>query len=127
MSDGITDDERMKQAAIERYAKKCELEIAAMKEVLMNAEEQKGNMRCLSSGLGAAICIWDWDRLPKEIKEWIAEQEIDSSDCDWIEVVTPEYKDQYISWLDEPSFGCCAVKTYELSPQGYTLVMGYHA
>jgi hypothetical protein len=84
-------------------------------------------MATISFDLGSAICIWDWDHLPKEIKEWIDEQGIDPSDCDWIAVVPPEYKDKYISWLNEPYFSSCVVKTYDLSPEGYTLVMGYHA
>ncbi|MCK9592840.1 MAG: hypothetical protein M0Q91_12625 [Methanoregula sp.] len=84
-------------------------------------------MTTISFDLGSAICIWDWDHMPTELKEWIGELEIDPCDCDWIAVVPPEYKDQYISWLDEPYFGCCVVKTCELSPMGYTLVMRYHA
>ncbi|MCK9592841.1 MAG: hypothetical protein M0Q91_12630 [Methanoregula sp.] len=47
MSDGITDDERMKQAAIERYAKKYEMEVALMKAEVSVTDDSYSLCRAL--------------------------------------------------------------------------------
>lgn len=81
----------------------------------------------LSFLVGSGIWVWDWNNLPQEIKDWMKENGCSSDDLDWIAIVPPAYKGQYINWLEEPHFGCCQVDTYNLSPEGHELILGYHS
>ena len=78
-------------------------------------------------GVESAICIWDYDHLPPELKEFMEEQNIRKDDLDWIAIRPAIYKDQYINFLEEPNFGCYKVEEFPIGTIGYTMVLGYHS
>ena len=74
-----------------------------------------------------AIIVWKSDRIPKELLEWIRLADIHLDDSDWVAIIPPLYKDEYIPWLEQPAFGCCDVKEHKLNSEGYRIVIGYHS
>jgi hypothetical protein len=72
------------------------------------------------------ICVWNYANLPDPIKSWMVKEQVTNDDLDWIAMVPPCYKDEYINWLEEPAFGCCSVNTYAFG-ENYSLVFGYHS
>jgi len=72
------------------------------------------------------IRVWNYDHLPRPIKEWMEREQVTRDDLDWIAMVSSCYKDRWIGWLGEPAFGCCSVKTYAFDEE-HNLVFGYHA
>ena len=78
-------------------------------------------------GVDSAICIWDYEHLPQEIKDFMRDESISTDDADWFALRPNIYADDYIPWLEEPQFGCCLVQEYVIGTIGYTLIVGYHA
>jgi len=78
-------------------------------------------------GVESAICVWDYQHLPLSIKEFLKQEGISTCDADWFALKPAIYRDDYISWLEEPQFGCCLVQEHPIGTSGYTLVVGYHA
>ena len=78
-------------------------------------------------GVERAICIWDYDRLPECIKDFMKDEAISVDDADWFALKPAIYEDDYIPWLEEPAFGCCLVHEHPIGKLGYTLVVGYHS
>lgn len=74
-----------------------------------------------------AICIWDYRNLPEELKEFLKQEAISTSDADWFALMPPIYAEDYIPWLEEPAFGCCLVQEHPIGETGYFLVVGYHS
>jgi len=96
--------------------------------IRMTAAEAGGFVpETLDFPIGPAIWVWDYDHLPEAVRSWMKEQDCSFDDLDWVAIVPPEYKDQYINWLEEPVFGCCSVHRLPLSPEGHEIVMGYHS
>lgn len=83
--------------------------------------------KSLDFPIGPAIWVWDYNHLPDVLKCWMNEHDMTVDDIDWIAVVPPEYKDDYINWLEEPIFGCYKVDNKELSPEGHRIIAGYHS
>ena len=78
-------------------------------------------------GVENAISIWNYEHLPEFIKEFMKEGNISIDDADWFALKPSVYKNDYIPWLEEPQFGCCAVDEYPMGDSGDTLVVGYHS
>lgn len=68
----------------------------------------------------ATIRVWNWGNCPKKYRKLV-----DSDDIDWIAFVPDAYGDEYITWLDEPYFGCCWV--HDQKVKGGTLYEGHHS
>jgi len=81
----------------------------------------------LNIGVEFAICIWDYQHLPECLKEFLKQEGISTDDADWFAIKPPIYQNDYISWLEEPQFGCCLVQEHPIGTGGHTLVVGYHA
>ena len=81
----------------------------------------------LDIGLESAICIWNYQHLPECLKEFLKQEGISTDDADWFAIKPPIYQNDYISWLEEPQFGCCLVQEHPIGTGGHTLVVGYHA
>lgn len=67
------------------------------------------------------IKIWQFYDAPKKYSKYF-----DNDDADWLAVLPKEFKNDYITWLDEPYFGCCCVQDHVLE-NGTLLKVGYHA
>jgi len=78
-------------------------------------------------GVESAICIWDYKHLPQCIKDFMKQESISVDDADWFALKPAIYQDDYISWLEEPQFGCYLVQEYPIGTIGYTLIVGHHA
>jgi hypothetical protein len=49
-------------------------------------------------------------------------------DEDWLAEIPPKYQDEYISWLETPSFGCCCVDEYDHpTKKNWKVKIGSHA
>jgi hypothetical protein len=81
----------------------------------------------LEFGLDKAIFIWSYDNLPDEIKVFMQSSLISNSDLDWVAILPKIYDQEYIPWLECPSFGCCRVIMHPIGTVGDMLVMGYHS
>lgn len=70
------------------------------------------------------IRVWRFEDAPKELQDLST----NGGDEDWVALIPPRLKDAYIPWLEQPSFGCCDVDSYE-HPElpGYTVKIGCHA
>lgn len=70
------------------------------------------------------IRVWRWEDAPEELKALSCH----GGDEDWIALIPPLLKDEYIGWVESDAFGCCRVSTHthpEL-PE-YTVRIGAHA
>lgn len=68
------------------------------------------------------IKIWRFGDEPKEVTEHI----VDHDDADWVALVPPGYKDDYIGFLQEGGpFGCCCVSEYEFGDS--IIYVGHHS
>ena len=69
-----------------------------------------------------AITVWRFCDAPPELRglSW------HSGDEDWLAVVPPYLKDEWIPWLDTGSFGRCNVSKHERE-DGSTVYIGTHA
>ncbi len=74
---------------------------------------------------GNAIIVWDSDHIPDIIKEVMDVYNIRDDDLDWVAFVPPMYAEQYIGWLESPSFGCCSVEHYMVGD--VAVYFGYHS
>lgn len=71
------------------------------------------------------IRIWAWSDAPEELKQLSR----NGGDEDWVALLPPKFKDEWISWMESgSSFGCCSVDNYE-HPElpNYTIRIGCHA
>lgn len=69
------------------------------------------------------IKIWPFYDAPEEYRSLSTH----GGDEDWLALLPPFYKDQYIPWMEEgSSFGCCEVSEHTL-PNGYIVKIGAHA
>lgn len=73
-----------------------------------------------------AIVIWKSDNIPSDLSDWLRISEIRMDDSDWVAIIPPIFKDEYIPWLEQPTFGCCNVGEHDLNSEGYRIVIGYH-
>lgn len=78
-------------------------------------------------GVESAICVWDWENCPNEVKEYMREKNISPDDLDWIALVPRIYDNKWVNWLEEPIFGCFKVVRCPVGSLGYTLIAGYHS
>ena len=67
------------------------------------------------------IQIWKFSDAPEKYRGYF-----DSDDADWLAILPASLADEYITWLDEPFFGCCAVQNHQLK-DGTLLKVGYHS
>lgn len=70
------------------------------------------------------IRVWRFKDAPDELR-WLSKN---GGDEDWLALIPPKLKNEYIGWLEGESFGCCSVADYthpEL-PE-YTIKIGSHA
>lgn len=71
------------------------------------------------------IRIWRFHDAPQELKELSRH----GGDEDWIALIPPTLKDEYIGWMEEGgSFGCCDVSEHS-HPElpEYVVRIGAHA
>lgn len=73
------------------------------------------------------IKVWKFEDAPEELKN----MSTSGGDEDWIALIPPSYKNEYIGFLDEgTSFGCCSVDEFFIHIgfyEGYTVLIGSHA
>jgi len=69
------------------------------------------------------ITIWRYYEAPKELQI-----STNGGDEDWLAEIPPNYKDDYISWLECPTFGCCCVDEFpHPTKKGWKIKIGSHA
>jgi hypothetical protein len=68
-----------------------------------------------------AILVWRWHNAPAELKALST----NGGDEDWVALVPADQKDDYISWLENSSFGVCAIDSYDF--EGMKVYIGCHA
>lgn len=70
-----------------------------------------------------AILVWPFDKAPELYKAYSEH----GGDEDWLALVPPALKDEYIPWLDGSGpFGVCDISKHPLST-GHTIYIGVHA
>lgn len=74
-----------------------------------------------------AIVVWKSDNIPSDLVDWLRLADVHLDDSDWVAIVPPIFKDEYISWLEQPAFGCSSVEEHKLNSEGYKVVIGYHS
>lgn len=71
----------------------------------------------------APIQVWRFCDAPNEL----ANQSTHGGDEDWLALVSPAYKGEWIGWLESGTpFGCCDVSKQE-QPDGSILFIGAHS
>lgn len=73
------------------------------------------------------IKIWRYKDAPAELQV-----STNGGDEDWLAEVPPHVAEDYIPWLEDESFGCCARDTYPhpdpvKREMGWDIVVGSHA
>ena len=69
------------------------------------------------------IVVFAFDQAPRALRALSNH----GGDEDWLAIVPPRFRGQYIGWLQEgSSFGCCSVSEHEL-PSGHVVHIGAHA
>lgn len=69
-----------------------------------------------------AIIVWRFCEAPEPLQN-LSEN---GGDEDWLALVPPTMKDDWIGWLESPSFGCSAVDEFNLG-DGSAVKIGSHA
>ena len=67
------------------------------------------------------IRVWHWDDAPDNLKALSPH----GGDEDWVALVPPNYKHEYIGWLESDAFGCCDTSKHETELG--TVYIGAHA
>lgn len=74
-----------------------------------------------------AIKVWKFNDAP----EYLRNLSNNGGDEDWLAVIPPGYKDEWIPWMESGSeFGCCCVDEYDypsLTLKGFKVRIGSHA
>ena len=95
----------------------CGIENFRSESDCMEHEEQ-----CLKKDR-TAILVWQFRDAPARYRD----QSTHGGDEDWLAVVPPYLKDEWISWLESGGrFGCCSVSK-QPQPDGSILYIGAHA
>lgn len=68
-----------------------------------------------------AILVWPFDKAPPAYQALSQ----NGGDEDWLAFVPRQYEDQYIHWLQSPSFGCCDIAEHKVV--NGTVYIGSHA
>ncbi len=72
-----------------------------------------------------SIKIWRFHDAPADFQD----MSTSGGDEDWLALVPPSYKNEYLPFLEGDSFGCCSVDIIEPKGfyKGYTIFIGTHA
>jgi hypothetical protein len=68
------------------------------------------------------IKVWKFHDAPEELQKLSQH----GGDEDWLALVPPALKDEWIPWLDTGTFGCCSIDKH-LQEDGSTVFIGAHA
>lgn len=71
--------------------------------------------------MNKTIQVWRFKDAPEEYRKLST----NGGDEDWVAFVPDTLKDDWIGWMESPSFGCCCVDEYPI--QGGIIRIGCHA
>lgn len=73
--------------------------------------------------MAGPIVVWKFSDAPEELQQLST----NGGDEDWLALVPPSMKDDYIGWLEEgSSFGCFRVHRHQLK-NGFIVFIGCHS
>lgn len=64
------------------------------------------------------VRVYKFHSTPKHWQDAFADN---GGDEDWLAIVPPSLADEWIGWLEGPSFGCCCVDIYKVDDKGQVL------
>lgn len=69
-----------------------------------------------------AFIVWAWEDAP----ECLQETSPHGGDEDWVVVVPPKFKEEWVPWVESGSLGACCTSKLVFTDD-YTLLIGAHA